>query len=129
MKKKVLEVALLVSLALNIALLVGSISMVASASVAGKVAGQLHLATASDVRQLDFGASDLNSRVYDIESAIGDTQVTEDLVGRLDDLETGAGDEAAMSVDDLATALNSMCDQFSLSEIGALNDVYYQACP
>jgi hypothetical protein len=64
---------------------------------------------------------DLSFRVSDVEDSV------ETVDGRLDDLETGSGDEASMSVDDIATTVQAMCDEF-YNSIEPLYDVYFAAC-
>jgi hypothetical protein len=41
----------------------------------------------------------------------------DDLSSRVDDLETGSGDQAAMSLDDAATAIANICDAVSANDV------------
>ena len=100
---------------LNLVLLSAVIAMAAKPSVARSVASPLHLATASEVANLD-------SRTSDLEVAIADTlglddlaSRVDDLESRLDDLETGAGDQAAESVDDLSSRVDDL--EFQVSDV------------
>jgi hypothetical protein len=51
----------------------------------------------------------------------------DDLSARLDDLETGLGDQAGSSVDDLSTTVGAMCDAFA-GYAGAFQEIYAAAC-
>jgi hypothetical protein len=71
---------------------------------------------------------DAQSEVEDVSLRLSDVEDrVETLEDRLDDLETGSGDEASMSVEDIATMVNSMCDEF-FNASGPLNNIYYAAC-
>jgi hypothetical protein len=61
-------------------------------------------------------------------SAIDDlSSQVDDLSSRLDDAETGTGDQAAMSLDDVANTVQGMCDGL-LIEGGAFEDIYNSGC-
>jgi hypothetical protein len=61
-------------------------------------------------------------------SAIDDlSSQVDDLSSRLDDAETGTGDQASMSLDDVATTVQSICDGFS-GYGGAFADIYLSSC-
>jgi outer membrane murein-binding lipoprotein Lpp len=79
---------------------------------------------------------ELSSRVDDLETGSGDqasanvddlASRVDDLESRIDDLETGGGDQAGMSVDDLSTTVGAICDGLSGYE-GAFQDIYLSAC-
>jgi len=74
-------------------------------------------------------ASDAESRLDDLETGSGDQASTsvEDLSSRLDDAETGGGDDAASSLDDVATTVSNLCDALS-GYGGAFGDIYLSAC-
>ena len=78
----------------------------------------------------------LSSQLDDLETGSGDnagssvddlSSTVDDLSSRLDDLETGSGDQASSSVDDLTNTVSGMCDAF-LNYSGAFSDIYAQAC-
>jgi len=78
----------------------------------------------------------LTSRVDDLETGSGDqassslddvASSVDDLSARLDDLETGLGDQAGSSVDDLSTTVGAMCDAFA-GYAGAFQEIYAAAC-
>jgi hypothetical protein len=125
-RSRALFTALGVSILVNLILAIGVVAMVASRSASSSVTGWLHVPTSARVQQLDL-------RVSDLEATVGGSQSVDDLASRVDDLETAVGDsqsvdDLATRVDDLETARDSMCQQFLLSAISDLNDVYYQAC-
>jgi hypothetical protein len=61
-------------------------------------------------------------------SAIDDlSSQVDDLSSRLDDAETGSGDQASMSLDDVANTVQSICDGFS-GYGGAFEDIYLASC-
>lgn len=64
---------------------------------------------------------DLSSQVDDLSSQV------DDISSRLDDAETGTGDQASMSLDDVATTVQSICDGFS-GYGGAFEDIYLSSC-
>jgi outer membrane murein-binding lipoprotein Lpp len=112
MEEKPLYVALAISVIVNLVVLAGLATMVASDSASGSIARPLHLVTndqVPDVRGVSSKVADLSSRVDDLETGGGDQagESVDDLSSRVDDLETGSGDNAADSVDSLDTRV---CD-------------------
>lgn len=72
---------------------------------------------------------EVSSRLDDLETGSGDQAASsvDDLSSRLDDLETGSGDQAASSVDDLSSKVDAFCDAFA-GYGGAFQDIYFSAC-
>jgi hypothetical protein len=66
----------------------------------------------------------------DAEDAVASlSSDVDDLTARLEDLEAGQGtSELESDVDDLVTRVDEICNQFSISDAGLLNDIYYAAC-
>jgi hypothetical protein len=63
----------------------------------------------------------------DAESAIADVSSSvDDLSSRVDDLESQSyTDDLDSRVSDVEDAISSMCQQFLLSDLAPLNDIYY----
>ena len=106
MEEKALYMALAVSVIVNLVILGGLATMVASDSASGAIARRIHLVARDevpDVRGLTSEVDDFSSRLDDLETGSGDeaSQSVDDLSSRVDDLETGSGDDAGDSVDDL----------------------------
>jgi hypothetical protein len=91
-----------ISVIVNLVVLAGLATMVASDSASGSIARRLHLVANDqipDVQGVSSEVADLSSRVDDLETGGGDqaSQSVEDISSRVDDLETGSGDDAGDS--------------------------------
>jgi hypothetical protein len=112
-RDRALLVALGASVLVNLIMVTGLIAMAASTSTSNRITGWLHAPTNTHVQGLQFTSDDLEIRVSNLESAVGESQSVSDLATRVDDLET---------------AHDSMCNQLASSEISELSDLYYGAC-
>jgi ElaB/YqjD/DUF883 family membrane-anchored ribosome-binding protein len=113
MEQKPLYVALAISVIVNVVVLAGVATMVASDSASGSIARRLHLVANDqlpDVQGVSSEVADISSRVDDLETGSGDQagDSVDDLSSRMDDLETGSGDNAGDSVDSLDSRVSDL---------------------
>jgi hypothetical protein len=76
---------------------------------------------------LEARVSSLESDVSDLQSTVGNNTSSDDLATRLDNLEGIVGDGGSLT-SDLSTTLSGLCDSFTTSSIGELNDAALANC-
>jgi hypothetical protein len=91
MKPRLARVLLVVSVALNLALIVVLVAMAASGSIADRVAPRLHLTSSEDERTMAAENDDLDARLSNAESQLDDL-ASSDVGGTLDDLDARVSD-------------------------------------
>jgi hypothetical protein len=137
MKPRLARVLLVVSVALNLALLAGLVAMAASGSIADRIAPRLHLTSSEDARTTAAEQDDLDARLTDAESQLGNLAANDvgselgDLDSRVGDLEDEVGSsfgigDLSSRVDDVEGKLDDACSAVGSAATQSIgSDAFY----